>query len=311
MQAVENTDIPSLSEVRASNQENMHKRKRLFKLLGLIVALVALSGYGYWALVASKHVTTDNAYAAADVAQVTPSINGIVKAINVVDTQAVKAGDVLVLLDDADAKLALKQAEAAYLRNDADWQRAKSNYDRRKKLAGTGFISAEELSNAESALKAAKANADLAVASLDQARVNLARTVIRAPMDGIVAKRDVELGQQIAAGTHLLSIVPVSQIYVNANFKEVQLTHVKAGQPVTLHADIYGSSVTYHGHVVGVSGGTGSAFALIPAQNATGNWIKVVQRLPVRIALDQNELVKHPLQVGLSMHADIYIGQSH
>ncbi len=305
-----NDEIPSLTEVRESNQNNQQKRKRMFKRLALVVALVATISYGYWALIASKHVTTDNAYTAADMAQVTPSINGIVKTINVVDTQTVKAGDVLVQLDDADAQVALKQAEATYARNEADWQRTKMNFDRRQQLAGSGFVSKEELNNADSALKIAKANFDLASANLDQAKINLSRTVIRAPMDGIIAKRDVELGQHIAAGTHLLSIIPMSQIYVNANFKEVQLTHVKVGQPVRLYADLYGSNVEYHGRVVGVSGGTGAAFALIPAQNATGNWIKVVQRLPVRIMLDQQELARHPLQVGLSMRADINIGKS-
>lgn len=311
MQAAQSSEIPSLVEVKASDQQNQQKRKRLFKLLGLAVAVAALVGYGYWALVASKHVSTDNAYAAADVAQVTPSVGGIVKAIRVVDTQAVKAGDVLVVLDDIDAQVLLKQAEASYARSEADWQRAKSNVDRRQKLVGSGFISAEEMSNADSALKIAKANFELAAASLEQARINLSRTIIRAPIDGIVAKREVQLGQRVAEGAHLLSIIPVSQMYVNANFKEVQLSHVKVGQPVELYADMYGSGVRYHGHIVGVSGGTGAAFALIPAQNATGNWIKVVQRLPVRIALDQHELALHPLEIGLSMHADINIAKAH
>jgi membrane fusion protein (multidrug efflux system) len=310
MQAVQSTEIPSLTEARDTNQDNQQKRKRMFKILALVVAIAAMVSYGYWALVASKHVTTDNAYAAADVAQVTPSINGIVKAINVVDTQKVKAGDTLVVLDDMDARVALKQAEANYARSEADLQRTKINFERRQKLAGSGFVSKEELSNSDSMLKVAKANFELTSASLEQARLDLSRTIILAPIDGIVAKREVELGQRIAAGTHLLSIIPMSQIYVNANFKEVQLTHVKVGQAVELYADIYGSSVIYHGRVIGLSGGTGAAFALIPAQNATGNWIKVVQRLPVRIALDQHELTHHPLEVGLSMHADIHIGKT-
>ena len=310
MQAVQQSDIPSLAEVRDSNQNDQQKRKRMFKWLGLVVAVAAVIGYGYWSLVASRHITTDNAYAAADVAQVTSASSGIVKAINVVDTQRVKAGDALVVLDDVDARLALKQAEASFARSEADLQRVKLNYERRQKLAGRGFISAEELSNADSALKVATANFNAATASLDQAHLDLDRAIIRAPIEGVVAKREVELGQRIAVGARLLSIIPVSQIYVNANFKEVQLTHVNIGQPVDLTADLYGSSVTYHGHVVGIAGGTGAAFAMIPAQNATGNWIKVVQRLPVRIVLDPQELVDHPLQVGLSMHADIHIGHA-
>ncbi|WP_318258631.1 HlyD family secretion protein [Geobacter anodireducens] len=129
--------------------------------------------------------------------------------------------------------------------------------------------------------------------------------MIRAPLGGIIAKRQVQVGQRVQAGTPLLSVVPVQEMHVDANFKEVQLKKVRIGQPVTLHADIYGKSVAYHGTVEGFSGGSGSAFSAIPAQNATGNWIKVVQRLPVRIKLDPAELLKNPLKVGLSMTAEI------
>jgi len=128
---------------------------------------------------------------------------------------------------------------------------------------------------------------------------------VRAPVDGIVAKRSVQLGQRVQAGSALLSLVPVQEMHVDANFKEVQLRKVRLGQPVVLHADVYGSSVTYHGKVAGFSGGSGAAFSAIPAQNATGNWIKVVQRLPVRIDLDAAELQRKPLKVGLSMDAEI------
>lgn len=129
--------------------------------------------------------------------------------------------------------------------------------------------------------------------------------MVRAPVDGIVAKRTVQLGQRVQAGMPLLAVVPVQQMHVDANFKEVQLEKVRVGQPVALHADIYGASVTYHGTVEGFSGGSGAAFSAIPAQNATGNWIKVVQRLPVRVKLDPQELARHPLKVGLSMTAKI------
>jgi membrane fusion protein (multidrug efflux system) len=129
--------------------------------------------------------------------------------------------------------------------------------------------------------------------------------VIRAPVDGVIAKRQVQLGQRVQAGTLLLAVVPVQQMHVDANFKEGQLENVRTGQAVTLHADIYGSAVTYHGTVEGFSGGSGAAFAAIPAQNATGNWIKVVQRVPVRVKLDPAELQAKPLKVGLSMTARI------
>ena len=146
-----------------------------------------------------------------------------------------------------------------------------------------------------------------AKAKLDQARVDLARTVIRAPVDGVVTNRQVQVGQRVAAGTPIMTVVPVGAVYVDANFKEGQLQRVREGQPVELTSDLYGSKVVYHGRVAGFSGGTGSAFSLIPAQNASGNWIKVVQRLPVRIQLDPKEQAAHPLRVGLSMKARIDI----
>lgn len=129
--------------------------------------------------------------------------------------------------------------------------------------------------------------------------------MIRAPISGVVAKRQVQVGRRIQVGSSLMTIVPIDKVHVNANFKEVDLTHVKIGQPVEVISDLYGDDVVYQGVVSGISGGTGSAFALIPAQNATGNWIKVVQRLPVRVELDPKQLAEHPLQVGLSMTVTI------
>jgi len=222
--------------------------------------------------------------------------------------------------------------------------KARIDLDRRAGVAGSGAVSGEELTMVRNAYAAAEGNLaqaraglsqaiaarnaasgqlaandaliagsnvdtspDVAAAKakLDQARVDLARTVVRAPIDGVVTNRQLQVGQRLAAGTPVMTIVPVRAAYVEANFKEGQLQRVREGQPVTLTSDIYGSKVTYHGRVVGFSGGTGSAFSLIPAQNATGNWIKVVQRVPVRIALDPRELAAHPLRVGLSMEAEI------
>ena len=137
------------------------------------------------------------------------------------------------------------------------------------------------------------------------ARLNLERTVIRAPISGIVTNRNAQLGQRISAGAQLMVIVPLDAMFVDANFKETQLRNVRPGQPVELTSDFYGRNVVFRGTVRGFAGGTGAAFALIPAQNATGNWVKVVQRLPVRIRLDPAQLKSHPLRVGLSMSATI------
>ena len=283
------------------------KRKKLFSILFLVIATVATLSVLYWYFFAKNYETTDNAYVGAEIAQVTPSIGGTVKSIEVIDTQKVKAGDILVVIDDVDAKLALAQAQAELAQMQTNLDRAKIDFDRRKVLTESGSVSGEELTASENAFKAAQAAYDATKARLDQAQIDVERTVVRAPIDGVIAKRTVQLGQRVQIGSQLLSVVPLNKVHVDANFKEVQLRKVKIGQPVELEADLYGGKVKYHGKVAGFSGGTGAAFAIIPAQNATGNWIKVVQRLPVRIELDEKELAEHPLQVGLSMKATIDI----
>jgi membrane fusion protein (multidrug efflux system) len=223
-------------------------------------------------------------------------------------------------------------------------ERARIDYARRTELASTGAVSGEEVSSTRAAFEQARAglaaaraaqsqaaaatsaaagqrdanqamiagagvdgNPEVAAARarLERARLDLARTVIRAPVAGVVASRQVQIGQRVQPGSNLMRVVPVQDAWVDANFKEGELTEVRAGQAVELHADLYGEDVIFHGRVMGLGGGTGSAFALIPAQNATGNWIKVVQRVPVRIRLDPAELRQHPLRVGLSMTARI------
>jgi membrane fusion protein (multidrug efflux system) len=239
---------------------------------------------------------------------------------------------------------AIPEAQARLASARADLDRARLEYERRASLDGSGAVSGEELSRARTALQGAQAavrqaDAGLAQARADavsarrdetaanalvaglpvdeapevraarsrlaQAKLDLARTVIRAPIDGVVAQRSVQVGQRVTNTTVTMTIVPVSSLYVDANFKENQLGKVRPGQRATVTSDFYGDDVVYHGKVIGFAGGTGAAFSLIPAQNATGNWIKVVQRLPVRIALDPKELREHPLRVGLSMEAKI------
>lgn len=371
-----------MSETTSSIPTVFNKEKRRKKLLiGLacVVAISAASTAAYWLVYRSNFISTDNAYAAVEIAQVTPSVGGTISEVLVKDTQPVKQGDILVRIDQTDARLALAQAEAdlgrairrvkgfvaidgslnaqisardadekraaAQLSSaSADFERAKIDLKRREALSASGSVSGDELTHAQNAFAAAKASLDGAHAAAaqakanrttalstreanavliagtteaanpevasararrDQAAVDLDRTVIRAPVDGIVAKRQVQLGQRVQAGMPLLALVPIHEMHVDANFREVQLKKVKVGQPVKLHADIYGSSVTYHGTIEGFSGGSGSAFSAIPSQNATGNWIKVVQRLPVRIKLDPAELQSKPLKVGLSMSAEI------
>jgi membrane fusion protein (multidrug efflux system) len=303
----------------AAHPSQTNTRKRLFALLALGIAVTG-GGYGaYWKTVASHYVSTDNAYTDTEIAQVTSQVDGQVATVKFKDSQKVKRGDVLIVLDDTDAKLNLRQAQAdlqraqaAQASAQADLERANIDLKRREALAGTGAVSGDELThvkdgahNAQAALDAANASAALAQARAERARIDLERTVISSPVDGVVARRQVQLGQRVQPSIPLLSVVPVQSIYVNANFKEVQLADVHPGQSVKLVSDLYGSDVTYHGIVEGFSGGTGAAFSVIPAQNATGNWIKVVQRLPVRVRLDPVELAAHPLRVGLSMNVTI------
>jgi len=302
-----------------SNRNNRKRRALLFSALALAAAAAGGGGWAYWDEVGSRYVSTDDAYTAAEVAQVTAEIEGPVAQVFVVESQKVKRGDILVLLDDTDARLALRQAEADLARAHAQVASANANVERsgidlqrREALIDSGSVSGDELTqvkngatNAHAALDAAVAAQALAQARLEKAKVDLGRTAIRSPVDGVVTRRQVQLGQRVQPSTPLLSVVPVQEMYVNANFKEVQLKDVQPGQAVELVCDLYGHKVVYHSVIEGFSGGTGAAFSLIPAQNATGNWIKVVQRLPVRIHLDPAELEAHPLRVGLSMTAKV------
>ena len=326
-------------------------RKRLFLAFGTLVLVAGLgAGSWYWTI-SQRYVSTDDAYVAADSAQVTPQVGGTISAVAVTDTMHVKRGQVLVRIDPSDAALALAQAQANYAQaqrlvrqnvanageaaaqiagRQADVVNARLEYARRVALAKQGAIADEQLTSARNTLETAEAalaaakqalvaqqaltrGSDVehnpqvlqAKAALDTARLNLSRTIIRAPFDGVIAEKAAQIGERVDVGQVLMTVVPESQAYVNANFKEGQLTQVHNGEPVMLTSDLYGSRVVFHGRVQGLSGGTGSAFAVIPAQNATGNWIKVVQRLPVRVKLDPRELSAHPLRVGLSMNATI------
>src|SRR5471030_249203 len=249
--------------------------------------------------------------------------------------------DSKIALLNAEAALgqAVRQVSTLYVNNsyfaanvaqrESDLARALDDLKRRLAVANTGAVSAEDVSHARDAVAAARASLDAArqqaqsnhaltdrtsleqhpnvqaaAAKLRDAYLNYARNTLPAPVTGYVAQRSVQVGERVAPGTPLMSIVPLDGVWVDANFKEVQLRRMRIGEPVTMTADVYGSSVKYHGKVIGFSAGTGSAFATLPPQNATGNWIKIVQRLPVRIALDPKELAAHPLRIGLSMDVD-------
>ncbi len=211
-------------------------------------------------------------------------------------------------------------------------KRAQDDFQRRAHLVQDGAVSSEELSHThddlvqmQAALAEARQQLNATLAQIDgttidnhpqvqaaeaavrDAALALRRTQIKAPVAGIVARRSVQLGQHVAAGAPLMAVVPLNDVWVDANFKEVQLADMRVGQPVTLESDIYGNHMVYHGKLAGLAAGSGNAFALLPAQNATGNWIKIVQRVPVRVSLDPAELKAYPLRVGLSMTATVDI----
>jgi len=334
----------------------MSTQNRRWLMLSIIVGVFLLigAGYGlYWANVARYWQATDDAYVNGNIVQITPQISGTVVSIGADDTQFVKAGQTLVKLDPADAKVALDQAEAQLARTvrevrnlfatsgqlraavemrQSDLAVAQKDLARRERLGNSGAISNEELQHARDAVRSAQAgllsaqqqlagnqaridgttlenHPDVrnASAAVHNAYLNYSRTSLPAPVSGFIARRAVQLGQRVGPGVPLMAVVPLDQVWVDANFKEPQLSNMRVGQPVTLTADLYGKTFHYHGKVAGFGAGTGSAFALLPAQNATGNWIKIVQRVPVRIALDAHEMAEHPLQIGLSMKVDVSV----
>lgn len=222
------------------------------------------------------------------------------------------------------------QAGANVTLRESDLAKVEADLARRRQLISSGAVSGEDVTHAEDAVKAARAalivareqqnsarslvdktdvanhpDVQAAISQLRDAYLANARTVVRAPVSGVVSKRNVQLGQRVSPASPLMSIVPSDQMWVNANFKESQLRHVRVGQAVVLTADLYGKDIRYHGTVVGQDAGTGSAFSLLPAQNASGNWIKVVQRVPVRVAIAPAELAAHPLKLGLSMEVSV------
>ncbi|HWK71986.1 MAG TPA: HlyD family efflux transporter periplasmic adaptor subunit [Burkholderiaceae bacterium] len=254
--------------------------------------------------------------------------------------QAVRHTRTIFVQNDAlEADVAVRRADIE--RAQVDLAKAQSDLKRRQTLAHSGGVSGEEILHAQTAVKAAQSGLAQAQAALAASQAKLqtnqaltagttvaahpdvmqaadqlrkawladSRTRLPAPVDGLVAQRSAQVGQHVAPGTPLMTLVPLDQVWVEANFKEGQLRHMKPGQNATLTADLYGSDITYHGKIQGLTAGTGSAFALLPAQNASGNWIKVVQRVPVRIALDPKELASHPLRVGLSMQVEVDLSE--
>jgi len=327
-------------------------RGLLLRVLVLIV-LLGIIGWALWYFLEGRwYEGTDDAYVNGNVVQITPQIAGTVVSIGADDGDRVHTGDVLVQFDPSDADVALAEAKANLANTvrkvrglyssvngaQADVaarqtavDKARADYNRRRDLAKSGAISAEELSHASDALNTAESglitsqqqyqtskvlvdatvvashpDVQASAAKLRAAFLEDVRTTLVAPVDGYVAKRSVQVGQRVQPGAPLMAVVPLHGVWIDANFKETQLAKMRLGQPVEIDSDVYGGSVKYKGSVESLGVGTGSAFSLLPAQNATGNWIKIVQRIPVRVVFtDPRELDQHPLRLGMSLKVDV------
>lgn len=341
----------SIEEHQKTKQEN---KRTLWMIIATIIIVLLFVAYGaYWFLVLRFQEYTDDAYVSGLQIPIVAQTTGNVTQVNYENTDLVKAGDVLVVLDKTNAQLAYEQAkhdlastvrktkelyingdqyQAQIQQNRVSLAQAQKDYQRRAALGRSGTISKEDLQHSQEAVQLAQAALDISIQqynanrallrntalknqpavqqaadSVRSAWINLQRTEIKSPMTGYVSRRNVQVGSQVSPQSSLMAIVPVQPVWVDANFKETQLENVRIGQPVTINSDFYGSNVSYKGTVAGLDMGTGSAFSLLPAQNATGNWIKVVQRLPVRVELDPEQVAKYPLRIGLSMNVTIDI----
>lgn len=345
------TETPSNKSV--SKKTNRKKGLSIFILLLLIIGIACAL---YWFLFLKDFEETEDAYVGGNQVMVSSQVAGNVAKINADNMDKVHAGDILVELDDTNAKLSFEQAksnlanavrqveqlgftvqqlQSAVHANEISLAQAQGNLARRVQLEKMGAIDKESFQHVKEAVELSKANLNTsknqlaanqallrnvplreqpqiqnAINALKQAWLNLQRTKIRSPIDGYVARRNVQVGQAVSVGGALMAVVSNEQMWLEANFKETQLTNMRIGQPVKIHFDLYGKNKEFDGVINGIEMGTGNAFSLLPSQNATGNWIKVVQRVPVRIKLDPQQFTETPLRIGLSATAKVRISDS-
>ena len=334
------------ADTPTSSNNKSQQRKKGLSIFILLLLLISIGSAAYWYFFIKGFEETEDVYVSGNQVMVSAQVAGNISKINVDNMDPVQADDVLLELDDTNAKLSFEQAKSnlansvrqvsqlnytvkqlksAVRANEITLAQAQGNLNRRVQLVKDGAIDKESFQHAKEAVELAKANLTTsqnqlganqallldgplseqpqiqsAVSNLKQAWLNLERTKIRSPIKGYVARRNAQVGQAVSVGGALMAVVTTDQMWLDANFKETQLTHMRIGQPVEIHFDLYGKDKTFNGKVVGIEMGTGSAFSLLPTQNATGNWIKVVQRVPVRIQLDPQQLIENPLRIGLS-----------
>ena len=344
------------TDTQNSSNNKSQQRKKGLSIFILLLLLIAIGSAAYWFFFIKGFEETEDAYVSGNQVMVSAQVAGNISKINVDNMDPVQEGDVLLELDDTNAKLSFEQAKSnlanavrqisqlnytvkqlksAVRANEITLAQAQGNLNRRVQLVKDGAIDKESFQHAKEAVELAKANLTTsqnqleanqallldgplseqpqiqsAVSNLKQAWLNLERTKIRSPIKGYVARRNAQVGQAVSVGGTLMAVVTTDQMWLDANFKETQLTHMRIGQPVEIHFDLYGKDKTFNGKVVGIEMGTGSAFSLLPTQNATGNWIKVVQRVPVRIQLDPQQLAENPLRIGLSATVKVNVTDS-
>ena len=344
------------TDTQNSSNNKSQQRKKGLSIFILLLLLISVGSVAYWYFFIKGFEETEDAYVSGNQVMVSAQVAGNISKINVDNMDPVQAGDVLLELDDTNAKLSFEQAKSnlanavrqvsqlnytvkqlksAVRANEITLAQAQGNLNRRVQLVKDGAIDKESFQHAKEAVELAKANLTTsqnqleanqallldgplseqpqiqsAVSNLKQAWLNLERTKIRSPIKGYVARRNAQVGQAVSVGGALMAVVTTDQMWLDANFKETQLTHMRIGQPVKIHFDLYGKDKTFDGKVVGIEMGTGSAFSLLPTQNATGNWIKVVQRVPVRIQLDPQQLAENPLRIGLSATVKVNVSDS-
>ena len=344
------------TDTQNSSNNKSQQRKKGLSIFILLLLLISVGSVAYWYFFIKGFEETEDAYVSGNQVMVSSQVAGNISKINVDNMDPVQAGDVLLELDDTNAKLSFEQAKSnlanavrqvsqlnytvkqlksAVRANEITLAQAQGNLNRRVQLVKDGAIDKESFQHAKEAVELAKANLTTsqnqleanqallldgplseqpqiqnAVSNLKQAWLNLERTKIRSPIKGYVARRNAQVGQAVSVGGALMAVVTTDQMWLDANFKETQLTHMRIGQPVEIHFDLYGKDKTFNGKVIGIEMGTGSAFSLLPTQNATGNWIKVVQRVPVRIQLDPQQLAENPLRIGLSATVKVNVTDS-
>ena len=344
------------TDTQNSSNNKSQQRKKGLSIFILLLLLIAIGSAAYWFFFIKGFEETEDAYVSGNQVMVSSQVAGNISKINVDNMDPVQAGDVLLELDDTNAKLSFEQAKSnlanavrqisqlnytvkqlksAVRANEITLAQAQGNLNRRVQLVKDGAIDKESFQHAKEAVELAKANLTTsqnqleanqallldgplseqpqiqsAVSNLKQAWLNLERTKIRSPIKGYVARRNAQVGQAVSVGGALMAVVTTDQMWLDANFKETQLTHMRIGQSAEIHFDLYGKDKTFNGKVVGIEMGTGSAFSLLPTQNATGNWIKVVQRVPVRIQLDPQQLAENPLRIGLSATVKVNVTDS-